>query len=549
MGAQESTGRQNQENTDNEGQAIDYYQLLEVAEDANPDEIKRSFRRLALIHHPDKNHTDIEQATRRFAAIQQAYEVLSDEQERAWYDSHRASLIPEPDAETVFEDIRRGVNTSSKVRDRGLTVRHLARFFDSTAWNTVDDGENSFFSIYRNLFARLSAEEAIFYSNDDFPSFGFSTWPWTASNKGDINSARSFYNVWMNFTTEKDFTWMEQWNIAEAPERRIRRLMEKDNKKLREDSRREYNDTVRSLVKFIRKRDPRYKRHLDSQSQPSVPITQSRTPIVKEKPVEIYIEQEWQKVETKGLHADLDWAAAEGDESEEWECVACRKIFHSEAAWDSHERSKKHMKEVERLKWEMREEDEELDLDREVAGPSTDTSTARISTPPTDVRNYPANVRSQTDSATDRAPDLMSPLGSSTLTSSAPATEGDAASVKNQTPNIIDEEEIPTRRRKGRRRLDRDNLDGGAPETQSGAEVTQPDPEPSKKDKRRAKQQAKQSQSQTPKSDNPLVCNVCSESFPSRTKLFSHITETGHASAVPGNDDSKTQAGKGKKRG
>jgi hypothetical protein len=39
---------------------------------------------------------------------------------------------------------------------------------------------------------------------------------------------------------------------------------------------------------------------------------------------------------------DLEWAAAEGgDDPEEWECVACGKIFRSEAAWDSHERSKK----------------------------------------------------------------------------------------------------------------------------------------------------------------------------------------------------------------
>lgn len=67
----------------------------------------------------------------------------------------------------------------------------------------------------------------------------------------------------------------------------------------------------------------------------------------------------------KGLHDDLDWAAAEGDDLEEWECVACRKTFRSEAAWDSHERSKKHMKEVERLKREMQADDQDLDLNGE----------------------------------------------------------------------------------------------------------------------------------------------------------------------------------------
>lgn len=67
----------------------------------------------------------------------------------------------------------------------------------------------------------------------------------------------------------------------------------------------------------------------------------------------------------KGLHNDLDWAAAEGDDLEEWECVACRKTFRSEAAWDSHERSKKHMKEVENLKREMQVEDQDLDFNSE----------------------------------------------------------------------------------------------------------------------------------------------------------------------------------------
>ena len=44
----------------------------------------------------------------------------------------------------MFDDIRRGGTTTPKrpnVRDRGLTVKHLMRFFDSTAWSGLDDSD------------------------------------------------------------------------------------------------------------------------------------------------------------------------------------------------------------------------------------------------------------------------------------------------------------------------------------------------------------------------------------------------------------------------
>ncbi|OJT13882.1 DnaJ subfamily C member 21 -like protein [Trametes pubescens] len=343
----------------------DYYALLEVEESATADEIKRSFRKLALLHHPDKNVGDVEGATQRFAAIQQAYEVLSDEQERAWYDSHRASLIPEADAADVMDEIRRGA-PPPRARDRGLSVRHLTPFFDSGIYDGVDDGPNSFFTIYRNLFDRLAHDEKA-HTDVPLPSFGTSTWPWLPPSRDEQDQcARTFYNYWTNFVTNKEFEWADQWNLAEAPDRRVRRLMERDNKKARDDARKEYNDTVRSLATFIRKRDPRYRTHLARQAQgqgtPQGARTPSTKPVVAETPQPAFVEQEWQKAKAKDDAADLEWAAAEG-EDEEWECVACGKSFRSEAAWDSHERSKKHLKAVEALKLQMEEEDEVFGLD------------------------------------------------------------------------------------------------------------------------------------------------------------------------------------------
>ncbi len=60
-------------------------------------------------------------------------------QERAWYDNHRASLIPEPDAADILEQVKKGA-PPPRARDRGLTVRHLAQFFDTTIYNDFSDG-------------------------------------------------------------------------------------------------------------------------------------------------------------------------------------------------------------------------------------------------------------------------------------------------------------------------------------------------------------------------------------------------------------------------
>lgn len=63
----------------------DYYEILGVSRNASSDEIKKSYRRLAMKHHPDRN-TDDSDAERKFKEAKEAYEVLSDSDKRAAYD-------------------------------------------------------------------------------------------------------------------------------------------------------------------------------------------------------------------------------------------------------------------------------------------------------------------------------------------------------------------------------------------------------------------------------------------------------------------------------
>ncbi|THD25381.1 DnaJ (Hsp40) subfamily B member 9 [Fasciola hepatica] len=62
----------------------DYYDVLGVSKTANIQEIRRAYRKLAKLYHPDKNKGP--NATEKFVEINEAYEVLSDEGKRKRYD-------------------------------------------------------------------------------------------------------------------------------------------------------------------------------------------------------------------------------------------------------------------------------------------------------------------------------------------------------------------------------------------------------------------------------------------------------------------------------
>jgi len=65
----------------------DYYEVLEVTRTVTSEELKRSYRKLAVKFHPDKNPGD-HTAEEKFKELSEAYDVLSDEQKRAAYDRY-----------------------------------------------------------------------------------------------------------------------------------------------------------------------------------------------------------------------------------------------------------------------------------------------------------------------------------------------------------------------------------------------------------------------------------------------------------------------------
>jgi molecular chaperone DnaJ len=66
----------------------DYYEVLGVAKDASPDDIKKAYRTLAKKYHPDVTDLSKEEAEAKFKELSEAYEVLSDGEKKKLYDQY-----------------------------------------------------------------------------------------------------------------------------------------------------------------------------------------------------------------------------------------------------------------------------------------------------------------------------------------------------------------------------------------------------------------------------------------------------------------------------
>ncbi len=110
----------------------DYYQILNISQDASAEDIKKAFRRLALQYHPDHNPENIKEAEAQFKEINEAYEVLGDKKRKWQYDrltslsSYPRRTIPVEDifnenvgSESVLEMLRRLAGMGFAVRGAG----------------------------------------------------------------------------------------------------------------------------------------------------------------------------------------------------------------------------------------------------------------------------------------------------------------------------------------------------------------------------------------------------------------------------------------------
>lgn len=522
-----------------------YYELLGVERQATDDQIKKAYRRKALELHPDRNHGNEESATQLFSEIQAAYEILSDPQERAWYDSHESSILrgddPGGDEAPTYQNIR--VTTADDL------ARMVSKFNSKVEYT---DSPSGFFGYLRERFEQLAKEEEVAadWENVDvrqYPTFG---------HKNDTHDdvVKQFYSAWANFATVKTFAWKDIYRTSEAPDRRIRRIMEKENNAARQEAIREFNEAVRALVAFIRKRDPRFKPSTQSEEERQKTLrdlaaAQAARARKANEAAMNYVAPEWTKLPNP---EDEEESEESEVEEEVFECVSCNKTFKSERQWEAHERSKKHQKAVQALQRKMKKDNANLDLSSSgVATPQKTEDEYELidEEPEEDIQS----LEDQPDEYTGDDKDIASNSNAEASDKEDPGIAQNAepaadvtarsdidASASGEDSDYASPEAIKDR-------LENTTLDDPADDAAEDDEAQPPGKKLGKAAQKRAKKAA--AAASTEQSESSNKCASCNASFPSRTRLFQHIKDHGHAALKPasGGGGGKGRKAKGKR--
>lgn len=335
-----------------------HYEVFEIERNASLDTIKKQYKKLALRFHPDRNHGSEDEAAEKFKEVSSAYAVLSDPQERKWYDDHRDSIL----------------NSGNGVDESEDKVTNLWPFFTPTCYSGFGDSSLGFYAVYGGVFDIIQKSEN---SSSEAPVF----LPVFGTSETICADVVSFYAHWSNFVTTLSFSWEDKYNPSEAPDRAVRRAIEKENKKVRDNARKEYNDQVRNLVLFVKKRDPRVKeieeaaakkRQADEQTRAAAKALEAERRRLQRERLQLSLDEEsvaekaireeerskaflladnddsdYEEVNGFGLSDEAAHGSVEDQTDlsvENMSCDICSKSFKSSAQLEQHIASKVHRK-------------------------------------------------------------------------------------------------------------------------------------------------------------------------------------------------------------
>ncbi|XP_044477578.1 DNAJ protein JJJ1 homolog [Mangifera indica] len=292
------------------------YEVLGLTVNSSPEEIRSAYKKLALQCHPDKllrSGLTHHQATAQFQELNFAYSVLSDPKQRAWYDSHRARIL--------FSDLDSFFSS----------VPSLSFHFSHPAFPTFSgysDYGNGFYKVYSDFFNKIHNNEINFVKKVGLELGTVWDAPRMGNLQSPVKAVREFYNYWRGFSAVMDCRWVEGKTALE-----------------REELKGEYNERVRKMAEFVRKRDKRVLHLLGMVNEHRKKIEQERKQLEElemEKKRKEYVcevcgekfQREKREQWRKRVQDVAEFGQSFVEEEEEREVQCCRCI-KTTSAWDS----------------------------------------------------------------------------------------------------------------------------------------------------------------------------------------------------------------------
>jgi DnaJ homolog subfamily A member 2 len=110
------------------------YNILEIEPNSTESEIKKAYRKMATIWHPDKHKTNKEIATEKFKEINEAYEVLSNKDKRKLYDKYGENMNnPQFTNENIFDGMMGGMGFEHMMS--GMNGNNMSEFMNKKTNN------------------------------------------------------------------------------------------------------------------------------------------------------------------------------------------------------------------------------------------------------------------------------------------------------------------------------------------------------------------------------------------------------------------------------
>jgi len=215
----------------------DYYELLGLTETrwtSTPEDIKKAYRKMCLLHHPDKQaNAAVEVDDEVFKGIQTAFETLSNPKTKRAYDSK------EP-----FDDT---IPSSSEVKT-----------------------DADFYTVFGKVFERNSK-----WATTRMPALG--------DSETSIQQTNRFYKSWYAMKSWREFSYLDEYEPETAETREEKRWMERKNNKERAKKEREEQQRINSLIDLAYKLDPRIKKQLEEERKEKEEIRQRKIDAVLKK--------------------------------------------------------------------------------------------------------------------------------------------------------------------------------------------------------------------------------------------------------------------------